>query len=1005
MAIPAATSLRDPSIIAAPVFTVTNRVSRKAEVSVLTIMAGVLPGAGTVQLGEDRRYRITAKLLKANQNSHTTLYQYDISIIQVDRDGKPVNKEGGGKGKQESTQQPSTTNSQGKKKRSGIPGLKKRRLIALALQEFQQPQYFDPEVPIATDYHQKLIAGAKLSFDDEATKHRVYIDEGIGSRCTIHVDYYDEFCSRADSQERYAVTVSGPVELPLEPFLRHLQAAPPATDATAEALQEPVLDALNVIFSYRPFQQCFRAGQDELPNMATTNGKKFFGVPNKPRPGTMTSTGATLADGSSGIGGGGQDSVPGFARSVRAVRSRANNLLLNVHSMTSLLYHLTLVQDLIELWIVKHGHPWTRTDLDELADFLTNLSVRSLPHGSFHRITKLPRHEINGRPVLPTVWNTVIRPQDRDNPGSSVADYFSLHHGASYPDDGKETYVVTVGEDAAAQTMPADRLMVMPGQRYTNPKELPFGATRRPNDNRDRVLQTGRGIFFGTHPDAKGAVQFELDLGRELLPVPFIQLDLPSVQYRNSVNPDVLVNLPRQHGPRDGRWDLLGQHSIRTSPDEQRWTYLEIQEHSGRTSDPSQCPRFRAGLENALTETGMSKFVFVPWPNYSLTLPDLNRFGKEDRFDKLCESVRQKFKEFEGKVDILLVILPNQKVDIYSAVKIVGDQVLGIPTVCSILKKGKFKPNGALNKDFPANLTMKMNLKTSTTAVNHQLAVRPPILTPKTMIIGIDVTHKPATALKDAPSIAAVVGSVDDQFAQWPVSLRLDPVQDVEESEAGPANDENPGNDKAETSNTSKPSATAKSDAPKSKPDETTKMDAPKSKLDKEQAREKVLDLEAMVFERLVDCWEHNQAMPDQIIIYRDGLSEGQFEMCRNEELPKIKRAIESLKCHRREEHVNKNRGDTTAELLQDDDNATIAVILICAVKRNHTRFFPADSTIKNDDVYCGVDNHGNYNFNPRPDTLIEQGVTYGDGQDSFLISQKGRNWHGQTDALGNLGQ
>ncbi|EXJ61629.1 hypothetical protein A1O7_02058 [Cladophialophora yegresii CBS 114405] len=942
-----------------------------------TLTDGQAP-QGQPQLPYGQVTHLLANYFRITVGGIRTLYQYDISIVQVDKDGKPVEEKDSGRGTQGATQQPGTTNNQGKKKRIGIPGLKKRRLIAMALQKSQQARYFGPKVAIATDYHRKLIAEARLNFLDEATQSRVEIDETHGRQCTIHIVYADEFYSREDTREpdtqepddreRYAVTISGPVELPLETFLGRLHPTAPRTDAAAEALKEPVLDALNVIFSYRPFQQCFRADPDVLPNMSTTNGKRFFGIPTEPRVGTTTSTGPTLADGNSS-GGGGLDSVPGFARSVRAVRSTDVKLLLNVHSVTSLFYHPTRVQDLIDLWMVKHRQPRTRTDFDELADFLTNLSVRTLHHGFFHRVTELPGCHENGRRVLPTVRNTAMRPQDRERPGMTVAEYFSHHHGIQYPDDGEDTYVVTVGEEAAAQTIPADRLTVMPGQRYTNPKELPFGATRRPNDNRDRVLGTGRDIFFGNTPDTKGAVQFGFDLAKELLRVTFIQLSLPRVQYRNSFNPELLVTLPRDQGPSDGSWNLLGQHFIRTSPGPRRWTYLAIQEHNGRRFDLREGNRFQTGLQNALNDAGMSNFIFRDWPNYLLTLPDFDTFPRKRRFDKLCGSVRQKFLEFEGEVDILLVILPDQKVDTYSAVKIAGDQILGIPTVCSILKKGRFSSNGTLNKNFAANLTMKMNLKTSTTSVNHQLADRAPILTAKTMIIGIDVTHKPSTALKGAPSIAAVVGSVDDQFAQWPVSLRLNPVQDVEESEVRPEEDDDglgKGKGKAETID-------------KSKRSDTTATDAPK------QAREKVLELEAMVFERLLDYWEHNHDMPDQIIIYRDGLSEGQFDMCRNEELPKIKRAIENLKRHRHEGHVKKNGGDA-AEL----PDAATAVILVCAVKRNHTRFFPADSTIKNDSVYCGgVDKEGYYNYNPRPGTLIEDGVTYGDGQDFFLISQK----------------
>ena len=42
----------------------------------------------------------------------------------------------------------------------------------------------------------------------------------------------------------------------------------------------------------------------------------------------------------------------------------------------------------------------------------------------------------------------------------------------------------------------------------------------------------------------------------------------------------------------------------------------------------------------------------------------------------------------------------------------------------------------------------------------------------ETMVIGIDVGHPPAGCVEAAPSIAAVVATIDGKFAQWPARLR-----------------------------------------------------------------------------------------------------------------------------------------------------------------------------------------------------------------------------------------
>ena len=58
--------------------------------------------------------------------------------------------------------------------------------------------------------------------------------------------------------------------------------------------------------------------------------------------------------------------------------------------------------------------------------------------------------------------------------------------------------------------------------------------------------------------------------------------------------------------------------------------------------------------------------------------------------------------------------------------------------------------------------------------VNHRLdANSTRWLQGKAMMVGIDVTHPGPRSMPGTPSIAGVVASVDQHFAQFPVSLRL----------------------------------------------------------------------------------------------------------------------------------------------------------------------------------------------------------------------------------------
>ena len=90
-----------------------------------------------------------------------------------------------------------------------------------------------------------------------------------------------------------------------------------------------------------------------------------------------------------------------------------------------------------------------------------------------------------------------------------------------------------------------------------------------------------------------------------------------------------------------------------------------------------------------------------------------------------------------------------------------------------------------------------------------------------TMMVGIDVTHPGPGSREGTPSIAAVVASVDQNFVQFPASLRVQKV-------------------------------------------DRTKL-----------AKEKLDELRDMMIERLeVYRGRNNGKLPDRIFVYRDGVSE-----------------------------------------------------------------------------------------------------------------------------------
>ena len=168
-----------------------------------------------------------------------------------------------------------------------------------------------------------------------------------------------------------------------------------------------------------------------------------------------------------------------------------------------------------------------------------------------------------------------------------------------------------------------------------------------------------------------------------------------------------------------------------------------------------------------------------------------------------------------------------------------------------------------LRQNADIDWVQKINLKLGGT--NHQLedAAYGCILGDRTMVIGIDVTHPPPGS-DDAPSVAAVVASCDKYLSQWPADLRIN-----------------------------------------------------------KRRQEMVEMLREMVITRLEHYKKVNdQRLPENILIYRDGVGEGQYQIVLDEELPKLRDA-----CRRvyGKEYV---------------EGVYPQISLIVVGKRHHTRFY-----------------------------------------------------------------
>lgn len=268
-------------------------------------------------------------------------------------------------------------------------------------------------------------------------------------------------------------------------------------------------------------------------------------------------------------------------------------------------------------------------------------------------------------------------------------------------------------------------------------------------------------------------------------------------------------------------------------------------------------------------------------------------------------SIKLTGRDHEGEIDravgelmsrknpalILTIIHANDSMA-YNCVKLACDVRRGVRNVNVLAEKLK----GA-NDQYFANVGLKFNLKLGGTNQSLRTGELDLIAEGRTMLVGVDVTHPSPGSASDAPSIAGVVASVDSSLAQWPAGIKV-----------------------------------------------------------QERRQEMVASLDTMLKSRLQRWARSNKnTYPQNIIVYRDGVSEGQYDIVIDKELPLLKKACKEIYPA---SETNKNL-------------PRISIVIVG--KRHNTRFYPS----REEDA--------DRSNNTRNGTIVDRGVTEARNWDFYL--------------------
>jgi hypothetical protein len=257
------------------------------------------------------------------------------------------------------------------------------------------------------------------------------------------------------------------------------------------------------------------------------------------------------------------------------------------------------------------------------------------------------------------------------------------------------------------------------------------------------------------------------------------------------------------------------------------------------------------------------------------------------------DAIKAKIEQLMSKKPaMILSILPYNDTGLYNCIKKACDVTYGVRNINVLAEK--FKDG---NPQYFANVGLKFNLKLG--GANQLLNPKELGIVGegKTMLVGVDVTHPSPGSAKDAPSVAGMVASVDSTLGQWPAEIRV------------------------------------------------------------QTSRQEMVDDLGDMLKAHLQRWarSHKNVYPENIIVYRDGVSEGQYEQVVQNELPLIRNACK----------------DTYPATETKKGLPRISILIVG--KRHNTRFYPTKE--------ADADRSGN----PSNGTVVDRGVTEARNWDFYL--------------------
>jgi eukaryotic translation initiation factor 2C len=285
-------------------------------------------------------------------------------------------------------------------------------------------------------------------------------------------------------------------------------------------------------------------------------------------------------------------------------------------------------------------------------------------------------------------------------------------------------------------------------------------ACKRPAENAHAILNQGFPLL-GLTPNNQTLSNFGLSVSHEMACVPFQELPPPNVSYRGGQPPRV----------NNGAWNILDVKFHVGGAVKSWWVLVVTEPQQPVFSGPndSQLTGLWKGFAGKCERSGITGITPNSPPallNVVLAHP-ANDPGRQQALARLCSTIRDN-QTRHGNPSFMLVILSRRDNYIYPGIKRICDIELGIHTIHML--SNKVLTDSKKQDQYLSNVALKV---TKLGGINHKLDDKNLqwLTMSTTMLVGMDITHPEPGSIEGTPSIAAVVASVDSNFAHFPASL------------------------------------------------------------------------------------------------------------------------------------------------------------------------------------------------------------------------------------------